>query len=286
MIAACRAGVIGAFPVANCRTLDELDQWLAHMRLTLSPEHAPFCPNLIIKHHAMPGQLELLLKHRVEMVITSVGSPAAVVAPLHAVGCQVYADVASLKHAHRALEAGADGLVLLSAGAGGQTGWLNGFAFVRAVRGFFDGPVILAGGISDGPALFAAKALGADLGYMGTRFIATEESSAPADYKQMLIQSDMDDVLLSDAFTGLPSNMLRPSVVASGLDPANLPQGLGAEGAARLFGGKGIQAKRWESIWSAGHSVSAVRQVSKVSVLVGEISAEYEIARRTALQDE
>ena len=192
VIAACRAGVIGAFPAANCRSVKELDAWLSRITSALTPQDAPFCPNLIIRHEALAEQLAVLLRHRVEMVITSVGSPAEVVAPLHRAGCQVFADVASLRHAHKALEAGADGLVLLSAGAGGQTGWVNGFAFVRAVRTFFDGPLVLAGGMSDGHAVWAAQALGCDLAYMGTRFIATQESLAEPDYKQMLVASELD----------------------------------------------------------------------------------------------
>jgi nitronate monooxygenase len=279
VIAACRAGVIGAFPTANCRTVEELDDWLTRIRAALSPQDAPFCPNLIIRHEAMPAQLEVLVRHKVELVITSVGSPAPVVAPLHAVGCRVFADVASLRHAQRALEAGADGLVLLSAGAGGQTGWANGFAFVRAVRQFYAGPLVLAGGISDGHALFAAQALGCDLAYMGTRFIATRESLAAPAYKQMLVDCDLDDVLLSDAFTGLPANMLRPSVEAAGLDPANLPRELGSDGASRLYGAGGTQARRWEDIWSAGHSVSGVRELLSAADLVAQTAEEYRTAR-------
>lgn len=278
VIAACRAGVIGAFPTANCRSLDELDAWLTRIRDALSPHDAPFCPNLIIRHQAMPAQLELLARHRVELVITSVGSPAAVIPTLHAIGCQVFADVASLKHAQRALQAGADGLVLLTAGAGGQTGWANGFAFARAVRQFYDGPLVLAGGIADGQALLAAQALGCDLAYMGTRFIATHESLAPPAYRQMLVDSELDDVMLSDAFTGLPANMLRPSIEAAGLDPDALPRELGAEGAARLYGAGGQHARRWEDIWSAGHSVSGVRQLGSVADLVEQTRAQYEAA--------
>lgn len=283
VIAACRAGVIGAFPAANCRDVQELDGWLTTIRAALTPQDAPFCPNLIIRHEAMPAQLDVLLRHRVEMVITSVGSPAAVIEPLHAIGCTVFADVASLRHAQRALEAGADGLVLLTAGAGGQTGWANSFAFVRAVRRFHAGPLILAGGISDGQALFAAQALGCDLAYMGTRFIATEESLAPSAYKQMLVDCELDDVLLSNAFTGLPANMLRPSVQAAGLDPDALPTALGTEGAARLYGAGGTHARRWEEIWSAGHSVSGVRQVQSVAALVSQTAQEYDAARQQAV---
>ena len=165
----------------------------------------------------------MLLRHRPEMVITSVGSPAPVIGPLHEAGALVFADVASIRHAERAVAAGADGLVLLTAGAGGQTGWLNPFVFVRAVRAFFDGPLVLAGGITDGHALRAAEALGCDLAYMGTKFIATRESMADIRYKELLVASTADDVLLTSAFTGLQTNMLRPSIEAAGLDPDNLP---------------------------------------------------------------
>lgn len=281
VIAACRAGVVGAFPAANCPTVEELDGWLASIRGAVAPTDAPFAVNLIMRHHAVPAQLEALLRHRVELVITSVGSPAPVVEALHGIGCLVLADVASLKHARRALEAGADGLVLLTAGAGGQTGWANGLAFARAVRRFFDGPLVLAGGISDGQALLAARALGCDLGYMGTRFIATRESLAAPGYKQMLVDSELDDVMLSDAFTGLPANMLRASVAAAGLDPDRLPRELGEDGASRLYGAQGTQARRWEEIWSAGHSVSGVHAVPGVTELVEEIAQQYQAARAT-----
>lgn len=282
VIAACKAGVIGAFPTANCKTTEELDTWLTCIESSLSPQDAPFCPNIIIRHEAMQSQLQVLLRHRVELVITSVGSPAAVVEPLHSIGCQVFADVASLRHAHLALEAGADGLVLLSAGAGGQTGWANGFAFVRAVRRFYNGPVVLAGGISDGQALWAARALGCDLGYMGTRFIATNESMADPAYREMLVESELDDVMLSSAFTGLPANMLRPSIAAAGLDADDLPTDLGVEGAKRLFGAAGTAPQRWKQIWSAGHSVSEITTTQSVAELVDEITRKYDVGRRAS----
>jgi nitronate monooxygenase len=279
VIAACRAGVIGAFPTANCRSPDELGEWLARIGAALGPDDAPFCPNLIVRHEGLSEQLQQLVRHRVEIVITSVGSPASAVAPLHDIGCLVFADVASLRHAHKAVQAGADGLVLLSAGAGGQTGWVNGFAFVRAVRQFFDGPVVMAGGMADGHAVWAARALGCDLAYMGTAFIATHESRAEARYKQMLVDAEFDDVVLSDAFTGLPANMLRPSIVASGLDPAALPAGLGAEGATMLYGSGDAAPRRWRDIWSAGHSVSGVRSVVSVDYRVTQTLAEYDEAK-------
>lgn len=263
VIAACHAGVIGAFPTANCRSVDELDAWLIEFRNALGPNDAPFCANLVIKRPDLQEHLQRLCAHRVELVITSVGSPAGVVEPLHDVGALVFADVASLTHARKAIAAGVDGLVLLTAGAGGQTGSLNGFAFVRAVREFFDGPLVLAGGIGDGTALFAATALGCDLGYMGTRFIATRESAAPDPYKSMLVDSTADDIVLTSAFTGLPTSMLAPSLRAAGVDVDGTP-------------------RRWRDLWSAGHSVSSVDSVLPVSELIAKTRDEFSRAAAIA----
>src|SRR3954465_11048901 len=196
MVAACRNGVIGSFPSANCRSAEQLDEWLTNIEARLlrhedqtGRKAAPLCPNLIVhrSNARLEQDLAVLLHHRPEIVITSVGSPAPMLKPLHDAGALVLADVASIRHAERAAEAGADGLVLLTAGAGGQTGWLNPFAFVRAVRAFYDGIIVVAGGISDGCALYAAEVLGCDLGYMGTKFIATRESMADDRYKRMLV---------------------------------------------------------------------------------------------------
>lgn len=240
VVAACRNGVIGAFPTVNARSTGQLDQWLTEIdtRLFAAPEEAaPCCPNLIMRSPRLAEDLACLVAHRVELVITSVGSPAPAVAALHAIGCLVLADVATLEHARKAIAAGADGLVLLTAGAGGQTGWLNPFAFVRALRAEYDGPLVLAGGISDGVALRAAQVLGCDLGYMGTRFIATRESLAAEAYKQMLVDSSIDDVMLTRAFTGLPTSMLLPSIRRAGLDPATLDETVTPNSAAQMFGG-------------------------------------------------
>jgi len=287
--AACRNGVIGAFPTLNCRSAEQLEAWLAEIegRLHAFADEqgrpgAPICPNLIVhrSNARLADDLAVLLRHRSEIVITSVGSPAPVVQPLHDAGCLVFADVATIRHAERALEAGADGLVLLTAGAGGQTGWLNPFAFVRAVRGFFDGPIVLAGGISDGHALQAAEVLSCDLAYMGTKFIATRESMADERHKAMLVASSADDILLTTAFTGLQTNMLRPSIIAAGLDPDDLP----ARGAIEI--GKDIDVaareahpKRWRDIWSAGHSTSGVTAVLSVEDLVAQTAVEYRAAK-------
>ena len=229
----------------------------------------------------LADDLRVVLKHSPELVITSVGSPVPVLGPLHDAGALVFADVASLRHAERAIEAGADGLILLTAGAGGQTGWLNPFAFTRAVRRFYSGPLVLAGGISDGCALRAARTLGCDLAYMGTRFIATRESLADIRYKEMLVASGADDIMLTRAFTGLQTNMLRPSIVAAGLDPDALPERGGIEIDKDIdVSAKESQPARWRDVWSAGHSVSGVRKVSSVAELIGETLAEYEAVRQ------
>lgn len=277
VVAACNAGVIGAFPTKNARTADELDAWLTDIRSRLAPAAAPVCPNLIMRDARLPEDLAIVARHRVEVVITSVGSPAPAIAALHDAGCLVLADVATLRHAELAMAAGADGLILLTAGAGGQTGWLNPFAFVRAVRRIFDGVIVLAGGVSDGYALAAARVLGCDLAYMGTRFIATRESMASDAYRRMLVEASMDDVLLTSSFTGLPASMLAPSIAAAGLDPKRLDESMSKARASEQFGAgaAGEGPRRWRDIWSAGHSVSGVRAVRSVQDLVDETRAEY-----------
>jgi nitronate monooxygenase len=288
VVAACRNGVIGSFPTVNCRSPEQLDAWLGDIESQLRRYSddsgklaAPICPNLIVhrSNARLEQDLQVLLRHKPEMVITSVGSPAPVLAPLHDKGVLVFADVASIRHAERAIAAGADGLVLLTAGAGGQTGWLNPFVFVRAVRALFDGPIVLAGGIGDGHALRAAEVLGCDLAYMGTKFIATRESMADARYKEMLVASSADDILLTTAFTGLQTNMLRPSIAAAGLDPDDLPQ----RGAIDIgkdidIGARENRPARWRDIWSAGHSTSGVTGVLSVAELVARTVAEYRAA--------
>jgi nitronate monooxygenase len=285
VVAACAGGVVGAFPTANCRTVEELDDWLARMRAgvdsaeqAMGRKAAPICPNLIVhrSNARVMDDLAVLVRHCCEMVIASVGSPENVIAPLHDAGCLVYADIASVRHAEKAIAAGADGLVLLTAGAGGQTGWANPFAFARAVRAIWDGPLAMAGGIADGQALYAAEALGCDFAYMGTKFIATRESMAPDGYKRMLVDSRLDDVVLSRAFTGLETNTLRGSIIAAGLDPAALP----ARGMLDMSKDiNSTQPKRWKDIWSAGHSVSGVTDIPSVATLIERTRAEYARAK-------
>lgn len=288
--AACRAGVVGAFPTPNARTLDELESWLQRLdREAAEAQEAgrsvgPYCPNLIMRRDPqhLRQAIERFVAHRTELVITSVGSPASVMPQLRDGGIRVLADVASVRHAEKALEAGVDGLVLLTAGAGGKTGWANPFAFVRAVRAFYDGPLVLAGGLSDGASLFAAQVLGCTLGYMGTRFIATGESMASPAYKRMLVDSTMDDVLLTSAFTGLPASWLKPSIAAAGYDPDQLPDHLSPEEATAQFGGDRASDRpaRWADIWSAGHSVSGVADVPSTAEVVARLRGQYEAARQ------
>jgi nitronate monooxygenase len=269
--AACQSGIIGSFPTHNARSSGELDRWMSEIREAISDAAAPVAPNLVVhrSNARLDSDLDCLIRHQAELVITSVGSPAPVIERLHAIGATIYADVASLRHAWAAIDAGADGLVLLTAGAGGQTGWANPFAFVRAVRERFDGPVVLAGGISDGRAVLAAQAAGADLAYVGTRFIATEESRADEDYRRALVSSTLDDVRLSDRVGGIPASLL-----AVWLD---------RQDAAHDIDGAGFAQDRLlsnQSAWSAGHSVSGVHDLTTVRHLVAELTDQYRAARR------
>lgn len=278
--AACAAGIVGAFPTLNARSVEELDGWLQTIGTRLEPLESagPVCANLVMRNPRLRDETELLVRHKVQLVITSVGSPKAILPILKDNGITVFADVASLAHAEKAIESGVDGLVLLSAGAGGQTGWLNGMAFVRAVRQFYHGPMVLAGGISDGVALKAAITLGCDLGYMGTRFIAAEESMATEAYREMLVSSTMDDVLTTTAFTGLDGNYLKPSIIASGIDPDALKDRPNPEEAARLFGAGANGPTRWKTIWSAGHTVSGVLARQSAEEVVAQTEREFRVS--------
>lgn len=269
--AACRAGVIGSFPTHNAPSLDDLDAWTGRIVSETGDGYAPVAPNLVVhrSNARLHADLDCLIRHRVKLVITSVGSPAPVVDRLHEAGAEVYADVASLQHAWAALEAGADGLVLLTAGAGGQTGWANPFAFVRAVRERFDGPLVLAGGIADGRSILAAQTAGADLAYVGTRFIATVESRAGDEYRRALVESTLDDVRLSDRVGGIPASLLAAWLDRQDGDTSSRGDGFAQD---RLLS----NAKAW----SAGHSVFGVHDLTTVEELVAELAGQYRQARR------
>lgn len=270
--ATCSAGVMGSLPSLNARTSDEFDGWLTTMETALAgTDAAPFAINLIVREaDRFAADLAVIEAHRVPIVITSVGHPGAVADRVHAYGGVVLHDVATIRHAEKAIAAGVDGLILLTAGAGGHTGHANPFAFVRDVRSFWKGIVAVAGGISDGHGVRAAEALGADFAYMGTRFAATAESRAHPDYKQLLIDQTMADVLTTDRISGLPASFLRGSISRAGLNPDGLPP-IKAKFQPDLP--DGIRA--WRDIWSGGHGTGLIRDAPPVAELVRRLAADY-----------
>ncbi|NDZ95924.1 nitronate monooxygenase [Streptomyces sp. SID6673] len=270
--AASECGIGGSFPVHNAASTAELDRWLGE----LGEGPGPVLPNLVVHrtNARRNDDLEVIIAHRVPAVITSVGSPAHVVGPLHDAGIRVLSDVGSMRHVERAIAAGVDGLVLLTAGAGGQTGWANPFAFVRAVRRIWDGPVIMAGGITDGASMAGAIVAGCDLVYMGTPFIATVESDAHPSYKDAVVRSSMDDIELTSELTGLPTSMIRPPVEGSESRSTR------SEFDALVLGGGDQQDLSVQAqMFSAGHGVSGVDGIVSVAELVGRVEQEF----RTAL---
>ncbi|MFA5630605.1 MAG: nitronate monooxygenase [Porticoccaceae bacterium] len=275
VLAAAHAGVIGSFPTAYARTPEDLERWFLEIErgLVETPpgirKPAPYAANLIV-HPTNPrvdADLDLICHHKVPIVIASVGNPARIVERVHDYGGVVLTDISRISHVEKALASGVDGLILLCGGAGGHTGWINPFAFVPAVRELYDGPVILAGSISSGRGIHAAQALGADMAYIGTRFIATYESDATDEYRQMIVDSTTDDIILTSAVSGLPANWLRGSLERLGYTDWNNPPP-GSFSAESNF-------KAWRDIWGAGHGVGEVRTIAKVEDIVAELEAEY-----------
>ncbi len=286
VIEQCKAGVVGSFPALNARPGPVLEEWLRQITSTLEayrqahPDKkvAPFAVNQIVhsSNDRLAHDVELCRKYKVPIQITSLRAPDEVVASAHSYGGLVFHDVTNIKHAKRALQAGVDGLVLVCAGAGGHAGALSPFALVSEVREFYDGPILLSGAIANGASILAAQALGADLAYMGTRFIATQEANAGEDYKQAVVASDAEDVIYTNLFTGVHGNYLRSSIVNAGLDPENLPT---ADKSKMNFGsGGGSKAKAWRDIWGAGQSCGLVHDVPTVAQLVDRLEAEYRSA--------
>lgn len=272
VLAACKAGIIGAFPANNARTLDDLDAWMQQIVQTLPEDAPPWAINLMVhrSYSRWEEELELVLRRRPPIVITALGSPAAVVDAIHGYGGLVYADVNSLTFAEKAARAGVDGLVLVAAGAGGHTGPISGFAFTPAVREVFAGTIVLGGGIGSGQAIRAAQMLGADLAYLGTRLIACEESLAVPGYKRMLIESRAEDIVTSAALTGIAANWLRASLVAAGHDPD------GHQGKVEIdLGRPEDAARRWRDVWAAGHGVGEVRAIEPLGAIVAHLVREY-----------
>ena len=276
-IACCKAGIIGSLPGANARTPAILAEWLDRIDAAQADGcSAAFALNIIVREpgsERLEAELALAERHRIPLVLTSVGQPGAVVERVHRYGGLVFHDVATRRHAEKAIEAGVDGLILLTAGAGGHTGTANGFAFVRQVRAMWDGQVILAGGIGDGAAVRAAEVLGADFAYMGTRFAATQESMAPPAYKELLLSQQMADIVVTDRISGLPATFMRGSISAAGLDPDDLPPPI-ARFKAMLP--EGIKA--WRDVWSAGHGVGGIEDIPPVAELVDRLRAGYALA--------
>lgn len=281
VLAACKAGIVGAFPTPNARPVAVLDDWmrqitegLAQARDTQAPETiGPWCANLVThsSNTRLAEDLELVAKYRPPLVVTALGSPRPVMEVVHGYGGTVIADVTTLALARKAVAAGADGLACICAGAGGHTGTLNPFAFVGAVRQFFDGLVVLGGGVSDGASVAGAVAAGADLVYMGTRFIATEESQADPAYKQMLVDSTAEDLVVSAGLTGTAASWLKPSLVAHGLDPDKLP----TAPSRNYDSNTDPAAKRWRDVWAAGQGLGAIRSVLPVADVVDGLEQEY-----------
>jgi nitronate monooxygenase len=287
VIAQCKAGIVGSFPALNARPAAQLDDWLAEItgelaayaRANPQVKVAPFAVNQIV--HSSNDRLEhdvsLCVKHRVPIIITSLRPPAEVVAAVQGYGGMVFHDVINLRHAEKAAAQGVDGIIAVCAGAGGHAGLLSPFALVKQIRKIYPGTIILSGAMSTGADVLAARALGADLAYLGTRFIATEEANASAEYKKMLVDSRGEDIVYTSLFSGIPGNYLRGSVAHAGLDPDQLPE---ADKSKMNFGtGSDAKFKAWKDIWSAGQSVSGIHDVATVQSLVDGMAQEYEAAR-------
>ena len=282
VIAQCKSGIIGSFPALNARPKELLDEWLTRIKseLAADPNAAPFAVNQIIhpSNERLEHDMALCVKHEVPLIITSLSAPTQIVPHVHAYGGKVFHDVISVRHAEKALEAGVDGLILVCAGAGGHAGTLSPFALVGEIRKFYDGPIALSGSITNGQAILAAQAMGADFAYIGTRFIATQEANAVEAYKQAIVDSAAKDVVYTPYFTGVHGNYLTRSIVAAGLDPANLPV---KDKTAMSFGGA-RDAKAWKDIWGAGQGVGTIDDVLPAGELITRLKQEYRSAK-TAL---
>lgn len=278
VVACCKAGIVGSFPAPNLRTSEELGGWMAEIAGRLAPEDAPWALNLVT-HSTSPrlaGDLEQVAAHQPPVVITALGSPKPVIPTVHGYGGLVFADVISVELAKKAADAGVDGLVLVCTGAGGHTGELSPLVFVERVRRFFDGYIALAGAINTGEAILAAQVLGADFGYLGTAFLAAEENMASAEYRQMCVDCTASDLLVTRAFTGARASMLKPSMVAKGLDPAELEFKVAK---MNFTGRKDEAVKPWSGIWGAGQGVGRVERIEPAAAIVDRLAREYDAAR-------
>lgn len=286
VLQACRSGIVGAFPTPNARPIAVLDDWMREITDGLAqardqhPEATlgPWCANLVThsSNHRLPEDLALVARYRPPLVVTALGSPKPAIEVVHGYGGLVIADVTSLSLARKAVAAGADGLACVCAGAGGHTGFLSPYAFVSAIREFFDGLVIVGGGISDGWGVAGAVAAGADLIYMGTRFIPAAESLAPPGYKQMVVDCGMDDLVVSAGVSGTAASWLKPSLRAQGFDPDHMPDAPGRD----YNSNQSIAGKKWSEVWAAGQGLGTIHAVEPVATIVDRLEQDY----RQALQ--
>lgn len=283
VIAQCKAGIVGSFPALNARPASLLDEWLARIKEELAAHDAahpdrpsaPFAVNQIVhrSNDRLEQDLQVCAKHRVPIVITSLGARPELNQAVHGWGGIVFHDVINQTFAHKAVEKGADGLVLVAAGAGGHAGMLSPFAFVAETREWFGGPIALSGAIANGRSIRAARVLGADVAYIGSPFIATMEANAPSPYKQMIVDCTAEDIVYSSLFTGVHGNYLKPSIRNAGLDPEHLPE---SDPSKMNFGA--ASAKAWRDIWGSGQGIGAIKAVKPVADYIAELKREYAAA--------
>jgi len=287
VIAQCKAGIVGSFPALNARPAEVLEQWLTRITTELDaydrahPERpsAPFAVNQIVhkSNDRLEHDVQMCVKFKVPIVITSLGARADVNDAIHSYGGIVLHDVINQKFARKAIEKGADGLILVATGAGGHAGVQSPFALVQETRAWFDGPIALSGSIATGDAVLAAEAMGADFGYIGSAFIATREANASEAYKRAIVDGSAEDIVYTNLFTGVHGNYLRPSIVAAGMDPDNLPEG---DPSKMAFGSGGsAKSKAWRDIWGCGQGIGAVSDVPTAGELVARLVAQYRAAR-------
>ena len=284
VIEQCKAGVIGSMPALNARPASQLDEWLAEITETLAAHNranpdapaAPFAINHIVhkSNDRLEHDMQLCVKYKVPVIITSLGAREEINQAAHSYGGVVLHDIINNTFAHKAIDKGADGLIAVAAGAGGHAGAKSPFALIQEIRQWFDGPVALSGSIASGDAILAAQAMGADFAYIGSAFIATEEARASEAYKQAIVDSDSDDIVYSNLFTGVHGNYLKPSIVAAGLDPDNLPE---SDPSKMNFGGDAKKA--WKDIWGCGQGIGAITKVQRTADLVAQLKREYAAAR-------
>jgi nitronate monooxygenase len=292
VIAQCKAGIVGSFPSLNARPLEELERWLERISSELAaydeanPDapSAPYAVNLIVhgSNNRLQEDLELCVKYKVPVVITSLGAQVFVNDAIHSYGGLVFHDIINNRFAKKAIEKGADGLIAVAAGAGGHAGTTSPFALVQEIREWFDGPLLLSGSIASGDAILAAQAMGADLGYIGSAFIATDEANAEQAYKQAIVDYNSSDIVYSNLFTGVHGNYLAPSIESAGLDPHNLPE---SDPSKMDFGSGGnTDAKAWKNIWGCGQGIGAVKSIGPAAALVERLRVEYAAARARLLE--